>query len=148
MTLRAATRDDASAIADVILAARRTMTYVPLDEEGARNFFTNIAPDRYRFQVAEVDSQVVGLAAIEDGDDFLHHLYIHPDHHRRGIGTTLLAWAISERPEGLQLWCFQENAIARRFYEGHGFVNVQETDGSGNMERTPDVRYERRPASE
>ncbi|MGV3618617.1 MAG: GNAT family N-acetyltransferase [Fimbriimonas sp.] len=148
MTLRPATRADAPAIADVILAARRTMTYVPLDEDGARNFFTNIAPDRYRFQVAEVDGEVVGVAALEEGDDFLHHLYIRPDHHRQGIGTALLQWAFAERPEGLQLWCFQENAKARRFYEGHGFVNVEETDGSGNMEQTPDVRYERRPTME
>jgi GNAT superfamily N-acetyltransferase len=145
MILRPARPEDAPAIADIIIAARLTMTYVPLEEEGARNFFKNIAPTIYTFHLAEVDGQPVGVAAIEEGDDFLHHLYIHPGFHRQGLGTTLLNWAKAERPAGLQLWCFQANAPARAFYERHGFVAVEETDGAGNMEKTPDVRYEWRP---
>jgi hypothetical protein len=33
------------------------------------------------------------------------------------------------------------NAGARRFYEREGFVAVDSTDGHGNEERAPDVRY-------
>jgi hypothetical protein len=43
------------------------------------------------------------------------------------------------------LWTFQTNTGARRFYERHGFVAVDETDGSANEERAPDVRYAWRP---
>lgn len=145
MTLRAATLEDARAVADIIVAARLTMPYVPFDEPGARNFFENIAPSLYEFHLAEVEGGPAGVAAIKEGDDFLHHLYIHPDFHRQGLGTALLEWAKNRRPGGLQLWCFQENAKARAFYEHHGFVNVEETDGAENMEKTPDVRYEWRP---
>lgn len=145
MTLRPAQPEDASALADIIITARLTMPYVPLDEEGARNFFTNVAPTLYTFHLATVDSKPAGVAAIKEGDDFLHHLYIHPDFHRQGLGTALLNWAKGERPEGLQLWCFQANAPARAFYERHGFVAVEETDGAGNMEKTPDVRYQWHP---
>ena len=42
---------------------------------------------------------------------------------------------------GLQLWTFQVNEAARRFYERQGFVAAESTDGSGNEERSPDVRY-------
>jgi ribosomal protein S18 acetylase RimI-like enzyme len=49
------------------------------------------------------------------------------------------------RPHGLWLWTFQTNTGARRFYERHGFVAVDETDGSANEERAPDVRYAWRP---
>jgi GNAT superfamily N-acetyltransferase len=142
-SLRSGTRADASAIAELFVAVRRTMTFLPPDEEGARNFFTRIAPDLYEFQLAEVDGSVVGMAAIKEGDDFLHHLYVHPDYQGQGIGAALLAWAVGRRPEGIQLWCFQPNAGARRFYERHGFVPIEETDGVGNMERVPDVRYRR-----
>lgn len=145
MNLRTARSEDAPAIAEIIVAARLTMPYVPLDEAGARNFFRNVAPTLYDFHLAEVDGHAVGVAALKEGDDFLHHLYIHPDHHRQGIGTALLAWAKQNRPGGLQLWCFQANAKARAFYEHHGFLNVEETDGSENMEKTPDVRYEWHP---
>jgi phosphinothricin acetyltransferase len=40
----------------------------------------------------------------------------------------------------IQLWTFQSNSGARRFYERHGFVAVQTTEGD-NEEKAPDVRY-------
>jgi ribosomal protein S18 acetylase RimI-like enzyme len=52
-----------------------------------------------------------------------------------------MALARQRQPEGLQLWAFQSNARARRFYERHGFEAVEFTDGNGNEERWPDVRY-------
>ena len=44
----------------------------------------------------------------------------------------------------MQLWAFQSNTGALRFYERHGFVAVEETDGD-NEERAPDVRMVWRP---
>jgi hypothetical protein len=52
-----------------------------------------------------------------------------------------MALAKVRQPNGLQLWTFQVNARARRFYESHGFVAVEETDDN-NQEKQPDVRYE------
>ncbi len=49
--------------------------------------------------------------------------------------------------DGLELWTFQVNARARRFYERHGFVEVDRTDGGHNEERQPDVRYAWRPGA-
>jgi hypothetical protein len=43
----------------------------------------------------------------------------------------------------VRLWCFQANSGARRFYERHGFVAVEFTDGHDNEEGCPDVLYER-----
>jgi hypothetical protein len=31
--------------------------------------------------------------------------------------------------------------VARRFYQQHGFVPAEFTDGSGNEEREPDIRF-------
>jgi len=36
---------------------------------------------------------------------------------------------------------------ARRFYEAHGATAVEFTDGEGNEEKTPDVRYEWKPSA-
>ena len=47
----------------------------------------------------------------------------------------------SARLRRLQLWTFQRNAQARRFYEARGFVVVEQTDGAGNEEKEPDARY-------
>jgi hypothetical protein len=40
-----------------------------------------------------------------------------------------------------QLWTFQKNARARRFYEQRGFTAVRFTEGEGNIEKEPDVLY-------
>ncbi len=60
----------------------------------------------------------------------------------RGIGSGLLAHALKTLGRPICLYTFQENRGARRFYERHGFVAVEFTDGQGNEERCPDVLYE------
>ena len=57
------------------------------------------------------------------------------------LGSRLVELAKSRRPAGLQLWTFVTNIEARRFYERHGFVAAEMTDGSGNEEKEPDVRF-------
>jgi GNAT superfamily N-acetyltransferase len=63
---------------------------------------------------------------------------------RRPARSRRLAWielAKRERPDGLRLWTFASNLRAQRFYERHGFVEAQRTDGRGNEERAPDILY-------
>ena len=78
--------------------------------------------------------------SILDGD-WLNHLYVHPDEIGTGVGHALFEHAKARRPDGFQFWVFQQNERARRFYEAHGAVAVEFTDGSENEEKTPDVRY-------
>jgi len=84
------------------------------------------------------DGELIGFIAFREG--WIDQLYVAPDRQREGAGATLLqiAKAASSR---LSLWTFQRDAGARRFYEKHGFAAVEQTDGSRNEEREPDVRY-------
>jgi ribosomal protein S18 acetylase RimI-like enzyme len=59
----------------------------------------------------------------------------------RGLGDEFMRLVRQRQPGELQLWAFQSNTRARRFYEHHGFAAVEFTDGAGNEERWPDVRY-------
>ena len=77
--------------------------------------------------------------AILDGD-WLTHLYVHPDEIGTGLGHALFEHVTTLRPGGFEFWVFQQNERARRFYESHGALPVEFTDGSGNEEKTPDVR--------
>jgi ribosomal protein S18 acetylase RimI-like enzyme len=88
----------------------------------------------------------VGLAAI--GEASLGHIYVHPDHQGRGIGSALLDKTKKLRPDGFTLWTFPQNEQACRFYEQHGLRAIAYGDGSGNEERLPDVQYEWLPARE
>ncbi|MZD06742.1 GNAT family N-acetyltransferase [Streptomyces sp. SID5785] len=115
------------------------------DDDGVRAWFTHVVvPSRETWVAVGEDGAVAGLLVL-DGDE-LDQLYVDPDRQGRGLGGRLLALAKERRPAGLDLWTFQVNAGARRFYERHGFRAVEETDGSRNEEREPDVRYAWRPA--
>jgi GNAT superfamily N-acetyltransferase len=88
--------------------------------------------------VVESEVGVVAMMTLED--DWIEQLYVDPDHFNQGAGTLLLQHAKRLCPNGLQLWTFQSNSRARRFYENHGFSPVGETTGR-NEEGSPDVCY-------
>jgi GNAT superfamily N-acetyltransferase len=85
------------------------------------------------------DGRLLGLLVLDD--DWVDQLYIEPGSTGRGIGGQLLDVAKRERPSGLRLWTFVSNHGAQRFYERHGFVEVERTDGAENEERAPDIQY-------
>lgn len=80
------------------------------------------------------------VAVIAYGENEIDQLYVLPGFQAKGIGTMLLHRA-QEQMDEIALWTFQRNTNARRFYERHGFVAKEETDGAGNEEREPDVLY-------
>ena len=84
------------------------------------------------------DPDLVGFLAFADG--WIEQFYILPEWQGRGLGRTLLAIAKAGSPE-LRLWTFQRNTPARNFYEHHGFVPIEFTDGRGNEHGEPDVLY-------
>ena len=87
-----------------------------------------------------------GFAILAGGT--LSHLYVRPDAIGTGIGHALFEHVTGRRPDGFDLWVFQQNERARRFYERHGAEPVEFGDGSGNEEGVPDVRYEWRPRAD
>jgi len=138
--IRHARHQDDEEVAQVFLAARATMKYLPrlhTDQE-TRAFISRVV-DGHETLVAERNGTIVGFAALRD--DWLDHLYVHPSHFNTGTGSRLLAEAKRQRPEGFQFWVFQENAGARRFYERQGCSLAKLTEGSGNEENLPDALY-------
>ncbi|WP_420960096.1 GNAT family N-acetyltransferase [Brucella sp. IR073] len=81
---------------------------------------------------------LAGFIAFRPG--WIDQLYVLPDFQAAGIGSALLEKA-QESFDLLQLWTFQRNDAARRFYEKRGFVAVDVTDGRENEEKEPDVLY-------
>ncbi|MFD0314301.1 GNAT family N-acetyltransferase [Streptomyces flavalbus] len=145
--LRRATVGDAAAVADVWLrsfaAALPTVVRPRTDDEVRAYIQDVVVPLRETWVADAGGAGVVGLMVL-DGQ-LLSQLYLDPDWRGRGLGDRFVALAKERSPRGLTLWTFQVNAPAHRFYERHGFVAVERTDGSGNEEREPDVRYEWRP---
>jgi GNAT superfamily N-acetyltransferase len=144
--LRRARPEDAEAVAEVWLAsfaaALPTVRLAHTDDE-VRGWIAEVVVGRLETWVAEARGEIVGLMTVHNG--WIEQLYLRPDWHRRGLGRRFVELAKERSPGGLQLWCFQVNGPARRFYEANGFVVAEMTDGAGNEEREPDIRYEWRP---
>ena len=106
-------------------------------EQAAEVFRTRVFPAWAVWGAIE-DGMIKGFIAFKEG--WVDRLFVLPQAQRRGLGTALVEVAKTAYPR-LQLWTFQRNLPARRFYEARGFVLAEETDGAGNMEREPDARY-------
>jgi GNAT superfamily N-acetyltransferase len=143
--IRRATLDDAPAISALFVRARDEMTYLPRIPERDRPLLGGWFLARGKLWVAEEEGRILGFAGVS-GDE-LTHLYTDPPAQNRGVGAALLDHVKSLRPERLELWVFQENDGARKFYERHGFQLVRLTNGASNMEHEPDALYEWRQPS-
>jgi GNAT superfamily N-acetyltransferase len=144
--IRPALQEDADTIAAIHIRARReAMPWLPVlhDDDDVRRWIAGDILPACTVRVAVMEGRVAGFAALKDGD--LEQLYIRPGHQGLGIGSALLDEAKRLSPRGLALWAFQRNTPARAFYEKRGFKIAEETDGSGNEEKEPDVRYVWRP---
>lgn len=140
ISIRPAHPEDADAIAALFSASRRLLDFLPE--------LHSVAEDRahigdhvlvnLRVTVALRDGAIVGFMAESPG--WIDHFYMDATQLRSGIGSALMLVA-QAHSESLELWCFAENHRGRAFYEKHGFLAMELTDGSGNEAKAPDIRY-------
>jgi GNAT superfamily N-acetyltransferase len=109
------------AIANVYLASLQLLTFLPIlhtIEENER-FIANVILKECEVTVAEDEAGIVAFIALKGKEVRL--LYTRPDRIAMGAGTQLIEAAKATRIGALELWCFQVNERARRFYETRGF---------------------------
>lgn len=146
MEIRRATLDDREPIREIARRAWR-MAYGDvlgehaIDETVADWYSESYVADALErddtvFLVAEGDDGITGFAhGVRDNDDGdILRIYVHPDHCRQGIGTTLLertqdelAAAGVDRIKGMVLTA---NDIGNSFYQNAGFdlVDTNQTE--------------------
>jgi GNAT superfamily N-acetyltransferase len=139
--------EEARAIAEVWLRSRAaSVPAIPrpvhTDDE-VRSYFDVVVATKDVWVIDERGA--IAALLVLDGER-IDQLYVDPDHTGKGHGSSLIAVAKRQRPAGLELWTFEANIRARRFYERHGFVVTGGTDGE-NEEGAPDVHYEWRPST-
>jgi GNAT superfamily N-acetyltransferase len=144
VSLRRAGPDDAAAVADVLISSRRAAAgaipaAVHSDAEVREWIGAVVIPEREVWLTEDDDGRASAVLVL-DGD-WVDQLYVSPGRTGQGLGSRLVELAKSRRPAGLQLWTFASNTEAQRFYLRHGFVVAETTDGSGNEEKAPDIRF-------
>lgn len=148
-TIRTARKDESDVCVDVYRQAWRGMGFVPQDLHTPaedRRWMRDVFA-RQLVLVAETNTdaddqdpsamgEIVGFLTMGDGT--IHNLYIQPGHQGRGLGHALIQTAKTSSAGELQLWVFEPNKGAIRFYQRHGFTTLRKTDGKGNEEKVPD----------
>src|SRR4051812_18268757 len=144
---RTASSADAAAVADVYLASRkRFVSFAPLVHSDGEvlDWIRDVLIPKGRVTVVEIESRITGMMVLstEDGNGWIDHMYVHPDHLGSGIGAQLMSRAKSELGPPIRLYTFQENEVARLFYERNGFKVISYGNGSDNEEKCPDILFE------
>ncbi len=143
LLVRPAEPAESDALADLYGRSRRGATgampaSVHTSAEDREWFKARLRDGDHEAWVAEADGLLSGYLLLTQ--TWLDHLFVDPEHQRRGVGTALLDLAKTVRPHGFCLWVFETNHPARTFYAARGLVELERTDGSGNEEQAPDLR--------
>ncbi|MFV0643831.1 MAG: GNAT family N-acetyltransferase [Sphingomonadaceae bacterium] len=118
-----------------------------------------IAGPEYEFQLAEQDGALLGFckmgypgkyATYSDARDpvDLCQLYTAPDMTGRGIGSSLMQWALAcaarSNRDAIQLTVWSENHDAQRFYQRFGFTKIADVDFYVGVHRDDEFLFEYR----
>lgn len=137
--MRPAQPGDAGRLGAMITEAVEANTWKPRLHSAAQDIaHTGKLIDLGRVTVAELGSDVAAFIA-RDGND-VDALFVASWAQGRGLGAALLDDAKAQA-DRLELWTFQNNTGAQRFYLRHGFDEVARTNGDKNEEGLPDIRY-------
>ena len=142
--IRKASQSDMAEVARVFRASfRHALPYIPELHSPIEDhsYFTDVVFSRNHVFVAcgKATGSIVGFIAFSE--TMVDHLYLSAPVTGLGLGVQLLDLAKAQSSK-LQLWAFQRNEIAKRFYIKNGFVIVRQTDGAGNEENEPDFLFE------
>jgi putative acetyltransferase len=96
-----------------------------------------------KVRVVKQGGTIVGFMATQP--DTVSQLYVRVQSIGQGIGSHLLGFAKAESAGSLCLYTFAQNSNARRFYEHHGFRELERE--SENMYKLEAIKYrwQRRP---
>jgi ribosomal protein S18 acetylase RimI-like enzyme len=108
----------------------------PIEEQLA--FFEDKILPNYRVRVARCGKEIVGFVAADA--ESISQLYVRVASIGQGIGSRLLTLAQEESFGKLWLHTFARNKLARHFYAGRGFREVQH--GFEESWQLADVRLE------
>ncbi len=143
ITLHTAQPADAGTLGAMITDAAAAHAWKPRPHSAAQDIaHAGMMIDHGWVTLAESDGAICGFLAVEES--YIHGLFVAPHAQRHGFGSALLRDAQRGR-DRLELWTFQRNTDAQRFYLRHGFVEIARTAGD-NDEGLPDIRYQWRRA--
>ncbi|WP_141502939.1 GNAT family N-acetyltransferase [Paenibacillus luteus] len=129
MNIRVARESDYADLRSIYLESRRKSFHWAVAEEMTLEDFDKHTKEEYII-LAEEDTQILGFASLYLPDDFIHHLFVHPDFSGKGVGGQLVNASLVKMNKPVRLKCISENQKAMKFYEHNGWKKVVEEGSS------------------
>lgn len=142
MRIRTARKEDHPVLAEIFLRARMDAFGWAVPASHAWEDFAEQTEGEMIHLAEDEAGEILGFISVWEADNFVHHLFVAPEHQRKGVGKALLDDLSSRRSGPFTLKCVEENTAALAFYQMQGWREI----GDGT---TPDGRYlllEWRPA--
>jgi len=137
-----ALKEEASDVVNIFTRAREKMEYLPIihTPQENRNYFSDLVEARTVLVIKQNNTNV-GFTHLND--TWIMHLYIDPSFQNQGFGKLLLDKLKTLSPSELNLWVFEANTQAIKFYEREGFTLIEKRnkEQSTNEEHLPDRQY-------
>jgi len=116
-----------SDLLNIFISARRSATGLP-DINPSIQEFMGMLNGEVIF-TASISNKLVGFVAVWEKENFIHHLYIHPDFQNQGIGVALVNTCKQYFGLPLSLKCVEKNTQACRFYKNNGWHAIDKGIG-------------------
>jgi GNAT superfamily N-acetyltransferase len=127
LTIREFKPDDIEACAVIYLEARRrAFHWINADQFHIDDFGAHTNDEM--IWVAEIGKMISGFISVYTPEDYIHHLFVHPDHQGQGNGSALLHFALDRVGRPVDLKCLIANERGCAFYVNHGWHEVERGD--------------------
>jgi GNAT superfamily N-acetyltransferase len=131
LKIRNFNEDDRQVLRRIFLSSRKE-TFSWLDTSAYTHEDFDEATAKESIMIAEEEGVVMGFIAFLREGSFIHHLYIDPDHLKKGAGKALLNAAVHTLEQPVRLKCLIKNKNAVAFYKAqHWKFEMAGTDAAG-----------------
>ena len=125
MDIRSFKKTDNEKLAELYLKSRiAAFPWLSAENFSLSDFARDTEEEKVLVGVA--NGTIVGFSSVWLPENFLHNLFIHPEHFGQGYGSTLLMETIKNLELPAQLKCQQRNIRALSFYKSRGWSKVGE----------------------
>ncbi len=114
------------------------------------DYFCSINPDGIQVAIDCSSSAIAALMVLVPGE--LDHLYVGVEYQGFGLGSRFVQEAKRLSPLGIELFTFQKNTRAQRFYLSRGFVEIERgfadlgtNPWASSKEDLADIKYRWQP---
>lgn len=134
--VREAVASDRYACAGVFVESyRHAFLWEVPDEVSPQRYLDSIVGEQQ--WVALEGDKIIAVISMDWSENFVHSLYVLPDHHRRGAGSALIDKVLAVAHGPCELKCDRQNLAAIEFYRRTGWREV----GEGISNTGPWLRF-------